>query len=1201
MRILKYRILPVLLALLLMAVSAPAALAAGSETLYMNGVLVVGGSTGIDFDTGTPSGTGWSWNGPTRTLTLDTSYNSGRISIPNPGNTITINVIGNVTVETNDSRTLQSFAPLSITGSGKLALINNFADRGYAIYTNHDWTIDMTDGGSVIAISASGTAGIVTVNGGMLVVGKSADALPGITSISPAVVDPVGGETVTIKGTNLTDATSVKVDGTEATDVNVVDANTITFKTSAHDTDNVNVKVTTPGGTVECGGILKFAPLPQIDSHTIANFLVGQEGEFTITATNNPTSFTCNRPMPRGLTLDKTTGVISGTPEDGTQGPYTIPTYATNVYGDSEIQMLTLRVLKRTDITDLSFTDPATLNHIYSGSAQGIGEVKGVSGLGAITVKYKIGDTPPSTTVPTDAGKYVVSADVAESSYYTESNGWYLGDYTIAQATVTSIDTTINDVFMTAYEASSATNMEAVLALANLPGTVNVTTTGGTAALPITWAITGTYDVKGASYTATGTLTGNANIANGGRTKIVPIEVTTVTAPTPTFADTLVITGSYDGSATAAALETAGVLPTGGSVTVQGQSIPYTVSWTGGPLDTTTATNTETFTGTVSFTEPPEWLTMPANLSVTRKVTVTAKEQVTITLSDVTNKAYTGAAYLYGTVTSGDVTDLDWQWVSTDVGGYDAETPPTNVGDYKVTVSVPGENTQYFGSAEYTFSITKASQTITFPAPTITRVGQSETLSASSSSGLAVTYSSSDSSIAKIEGALLTLLNPGDVTITAKQAGDSNRQAATDVTSSFTVLPVASTNAALSGLTISSGTLSPYFSADTISYTATVPNSVSSVTIGATAKDSKASISGDTGAKSLSVGQNTFNIVVTAEDETTTKTYTVVITRETAPPAASTDATLSGLTISSGTLSPAFSADTTSYTATVPNSVSSVTIGATAKDSKASISGDTGAKSLSVGQNTFKIVVTAEDGTTTKTYTVVITRESGGGGNNTGGNTTGGGTTTTTPSDKITAPTTEAGWTDAAKKVNDLKDGSEFTVDMKNSTTVSGDFLEAVAGKDVEVSFDMGGGMSWTVNGKDIPKGVDLAALNLGVSTGTTFVPAEVRNIDGSIGEVQLRLSHNGELPFPMTLSVKLDKVNAGNYANLYYYNPETDALEFQSAVKIGADGTTEFDFDHASDYLIVVAETSLAPEPETPWQNPFTDVKASDWFYGDV
>ncbi|MDL2274036.1 S-layer homology domain-containing protein [Oscillospiraceae bacterium OttesenSCG-928-G22] len=214
-----------------------------------------------------------------------------------------------------------------------------------------------------------------------------------------------------------------------------------------------------------------------------------------------------------------------------------------------------------------------------------------------------------------------------------------------------------------------------------------------------------------------------------------------------------------------------------------------------------------------------------------------------------------------------------------------------------------------------------------------------------------------------------------------------------------------------------------------------------------------------------------------------------------------------------------------------------------------------------------------------------------------GGPSSGGGTITP-PSDKIAAPTTVAGWTDAAEKVNDLKDGTAFTIDMSKNTTVSGDFLEAVAGKDAEITFDMGGGMTWTVNGTDIPKGVDLAALNLGVSTGTTFVPAEVRGIDGSISEVQLRLSHNGELPFAMTLSVKLDKANAGYFANLYYYNEATGALEFQSAVKIGTDGAAEFVFDHASDYLIVVAETSLAPEI---WQNPFNDVSANHWFYDAV
>lgn len=74
-------------------------------------------------------------------------------------------------------------------------------------------------------------------------------------------------------------------------------------------------------------------------------------------------------------------------------------------------------------------------------------------------------------------------------------------------------------------------------------------------------------------------------------------------------------------------------------------------------------------------------------------------------------------------------------------------------------------------------------------------------------------------------------------------------------------------------------------------------------------------------------------------------------------------------------LSPAFSAGQTSYAVTVPNSVSSITIGATAADSKATVSG-TGAKNLNVGSNKFSVVVKAESGAT-KTYTVTVTRQGG--------------------------------------------------------------------------------------------------------------------------------------------------------------------------------------------------------------------------------
>jgi hypothetical protein len=78
----------------------------------------------------------------------------------------------------------------------------------------------------------------------------------------------------------------------------------------------------------------------------------------------------------------------------------------------------------------------------------------------------------------------------------------------------------------------------------------------------------------------------------------------------------------------------------------------------------------------------------------------------------------------------------------------------------------------------------------------------------------------------------------------------------------------------------------------------------------------------------------------------------------------STDATLSALSVSNGTLTPAFDANTTEYT--VSTTVSSIIINATANDAAATVSG-AGTKALDYGDNTFEVVVTAEDGITTAT------------------------------------------------------------------------------------------------------------------------------------------------------------------------------------------------------------------------------------------
>ena len=91
------------------------------------------------------------------------------------------------------------------------------------------------------------------------------------------------------------------------------------------------------------------------------------------------------------------------------------------------------------------------------------------------------------------------------------------------------------------------------------------------------------------------------------------------------------------------------------------------------------------------------------------------------------------------------------------------------------------------------------------------------------------------------------------------------------------------------------------------------------------------------------------------------------------PTPLSSNANLSSLKVSSGTLSPAFSANTTSYSVTVENAVTKLTLSAVAQDPDAKIS-VSGSDSLSVGSNTRTITVTAPSGATKK-YTVRITRK----------------------------------------------------------------------------------------------------------------------------------------------------------------------------------------------------------------------------------
>lgn len=145
-------------------------------------------------------------------------------------------------------------------------------------------------------------------------------------------------------------------------------------------------------------------------------------------------------------------------------------------------------------------------------------------------------------------------------------------------------------------------------------------------------------------------------------------------------------------------------------------------------------------------------------------------------------------------------------------------------------------------------------------------------------------------------------------------------------------------NANLSALQLSAGLLSPAFNANTVNYSVTTANSSASTTVTATVQvaSSTLMINGSPAMSGVPFGPIPLNpsgtttivtIAVRAQDGVTVKTYTVTVARGT-----SSNANLSNLVVSAGSLKPAFSPSRTSYDVETSKTTFSTTVTATVQD-----------------------------------------------------------------------------------------------------------------------------------------------------------------------------------------------------------------------------------------------------------------------------
>ncbi|MFI3326395.1 MAG: cadherin-like beta sandwich domain-containing protein [Clostridia bacterium] len=153
---------------------------------------------------------------------------------------------------------------------------------------------------------------------------------------------------------------------------------------------------------------------------------------------------------------------------------------------------------------------------------------------------------------------------------------------------------------------------------------------------------------------------------------------------------------------------------------------------------------------------------------------------------------------------------------------------------------------------------------VTITADTVT-TSDYEDLAAGTSKTVSVTINSATATPTATPTATATVAPTATVTATPKVTATPDTR---------------SSDAKLKSLSISGVTLSPEFSSSETDYTAEIWD-IDEIKISATANDSQASVSG-TGTKTVDIGENIYEIVVTAENNTK-KTYTITITKNENP------------------------------------------------------------------------------------------------------------------------------------------------------------------------------------------------------------------------------------------------------------------------------------------------------------------------------
>ena len=308
---------------------------AGGTSVVIQGTAFTG-ATAVSFG-GSPA-TGVVVNSATQITAVSPAGSAGTVSVSvtTPGGTGTLSnafvYVAAPTITSVSPAAGPTAGGTSVTVTGtNLSSATGVAFGGVAgtITANTATSITVTApaGSGVVDVAVTTAGGVATA-----VSGYAYAAAPTISGVSPNTGPETGGTTVTLTGTNLTNASAVTFGGNAAT----ITANTATSITATvpAGAGSVGVAVTTAGGTATAVNAYSYIPTLSVTPGAATGTSVG--GAFS---QSNPASggtapyvyALASGALPAGVSLNTATGAVTGTPT--TAGAFAYAIQATDSQG----------------------------------------------------------------------------------------------------------------------------------------------------------------------------------------------------------------------------------------------------------------------------------------------------------------------------------------------------------------------------------------------------------------------------------------------------------------------------------------------------------------------------------------------------------------------------------------------------------------------------------------------------------------------------------------------------------------------------------------------------------------------------------------------------------------------------------------------------------------------------------------------------